>query len=83
MNDEPLIIVPDASDYYSFELNDIANATDDEFQAMITLNQATTNWVHRSIDTAEYTDVLSHYDVNPDAYLNDMDWYLNELIRLS
>lgn len=81
MTEEPLIFVPDARDFYSFELTDLANATTDDFQAMVALNQATSNWTSGTIDTAEYTDVLSWYDINPDEHLQDIDWFMRQLER--
>lgn len=79
MHEDPLIFVPDARDFYSFELTNLASATDDDFKAMVTLNQATSNWTAGTIDTAEYTDVLSFYDISPDKHLQDIDWFMQQL----
>lgn len=79
MTEESLIFVPDAREFYSFNLTDLANATDEDFQAMIALNQATNDWLIGKINSAEYTDILSQYGINPDEHLQDMDWFLKQL----
>ncbi len=80
MNQESLLVLP-PKEYFAFELSDLANATDDEFNAMIALNKATTDWVNGKINSADYTDILQYYDMNQEQQLSDIDWYFSQLIR--
>lgn len=79
--DQPLLFVPDAEDFYGFELEDFANASHEEMMAMVRLNGATANWIDGKISTADYTDILSSYDIDPDEHLQDTDWFYQQILK--
>lgn len=76
-----MLILPSAKEFYSFELADFINSTNEEIEAMIQLNQASADWLKGKIDTATYTDILSFHNIDAEKHLQDTDWYLDQLIR--
>lgn len=81
MTEQPLLFVSNAEDFYGFQLEDFANASEAELLAMVRLNGAVANWIERKISTADYTDILSSYDVDPDQHLQDTDWFYRQILN--
>lgn len=63
-------------------LEDFANATDDELNAMLLINQAGTDWLNGKLDTRTYTDILLQYGFDPSEIIDAAEDYVNTLIRL-
>lgn len=80
MNQDSLLILP-PKEYFAFELHDIGNATNEEFNAMVKLNQATTDWVNGKISSADYTDILRQYNINEEEQLSDVEWYFSQFLK--
>lgn len=76
MDENSLLYLPTLKEFLSFELSDLANATDAEFQAMLKLNQAGVDWANQQINAAEYTDILSWHGIDAEEHLKDLEWYL-------
>lgn len=79
MPEESLLYLPTLKEFLSFELNDLQNATDEEFQAMLDLNQSGADWANQKINAAEYTDILDWHDIDAEEHLKDLEWYLAQI----
>lgn len=79
MNDNFLLLPP--KEFYAFELSDLANASDEEFDAMVQLNLATTDWVNSKISTADYSDILEWYDIDSGFHLKDVVPYFECFLK--
>lgn len=63
-----ILWTPDsAKELLAVSLEDAANATEDEWQRMVFINQSIINWLSGSLDTGTLTDILSQYDVEPET----------------
>lgn len=44
-----------------------------DFAGMITINQASTNWLAGTLDTGTYFDTLDHFGINPFLFVNPVE----------
>lgn len=81
MSSSKLWIPNSAKELLAVDLNDASNATEDEFQRMLFINQSITDWLNSRLDTGTLTDILSQYDVEPET-LDDCEDYVHILHQL-
>lgn len=79
MNKESLLFLPTPKEHYGFELIDFSDSSDELFETMVILNQATVDWINQKISTADYTDLLAYFDINPENHLADSELYFKKL----
>jgi hypothetical protein len=44
-----------------------------DFNGMITINQASANWLIGKLDTGTYFDTLDHFGINPFKFVNPVE----------
>ena len=54
-----------------------------DVNGMITINQASANWLQGKLDTGTYFDVLDHFGIDPFLHVNPVeDLVFNQIITL-
>lgn len=51
-----------------------------DFNGMITINQASANWLSGSLDTGTYFDTLDHFGIDPLAFVQPVEELVNGTI---
>lgn len=66
--DRRILLPEDFRDLLMVSVNDLRN-----FDGMITINQASTNWLVGKLDTGTYFDTLDHFGIDPFLFVNPVE----------
>ncbi|MDZ8086511.1 MAG: hypothetical protein RMY16_13280 [Nostoc sp. DedQUE12b] len=62
----------------------VSSGDERSIKGMVTINQASADWLASRIDTGTYFDVLDHFGIDPFSHLNPVeDLVFNQVITLN
>lgn len=59
---------------------DPSQSGDTEWDGMMLINQAAFDWLNGKLDTGTYFDMLEHVGVSPDAFVGEVEDYINYVV---
>lgn len=79
--DQDIHLVDDVADLLMVDVG--GDCTDSEFNGMIELNHAASDFIDQKIDTGTYEDILEHHGIDPEWWIGRAEWLLGyELERV-